>query len=90
MQIGFTDTCRVWFNGKEVAYSFGSNKFTHENLHIDGLVLKKGENEIVVMLSKIGEVTRFGFDLVKGSACSDHITEISTKNLILCKKRETK
>ena len=53
-------------------------------------IIRYNENEIVVMLSKIGEVTRFGFDLVKGSACSDHITEISTKNLILCKKKETK
>lgn len=90
LQIGFTDTCRVWFNGKEVAYSFGSNKFTHENLHIEGLELKKGENDIVVMLSKIGEVTRFGFDLVTGSACTDRITAIATKNLSLSEKNGVK
>lgn len=83
LQVGFSDTCKVWLNGKLVAHNRGSNKFTYENLHINNISLNKGDNELVVMLSKIGEVTRFGFDFVKESACSDHITNVSVKNLKL-------
>ena len=80
LQIGFTDTCKVWLNGKLVAESYGSNKLTYENLHIDNLKLKAGDNELVVMLSKIGEVTRFSHDFMTESAMSNVITDISTKN----------
>jgi len=81
LQIGFSDTCKVWLNGELIAENKGSNKFNYENLHFDNITLKKGDNQLVVMLTKIGAITQFSYDFVKDSACSDHITELSTKNL---------
>lgn len=80
IQIGHTDAYKLWINGKLVSERDNTDWWTAENAHIHKFPLVKGENIIVVRLSRRSDKADFSLIFAKGGSCTEHYTDFASRN----------
>lgn len=80
-QIGYSNPIQFRFNNEVLAEDHEPRRYTPENAHRFHVRIRSGENTVSVRLVKQGADTRFSFNILEGSACSNHITDFSIYKL---------
>ncbi len=79
--IGRSGPVSVYFNGNKIAAYHDCTSSTKENIHLK-VNLKKGENRLVLRLTKANSDTEFSVIFGKNKpACGAHITELGYKKI---------
>ena len=80
IQVGHSTPFKLYLNGEMIAERDYSDNFTAENVHIENVKLKKGENRLYIRLTKINSDTKFCTVISKGISMSEHIVDLGCKN----------
>ena len=80
LQIGHTDAYKLWINGELVSERENVDWWTAENAHIHNFPIRKGENTIVVRLSRRSEDACFSLIFSKGGSCTEHYADFASVN----------
>lgn len=80
VQIGHSTPFKLYLNGEIIAERDYCDNFTAENVHIENVKLKKGENKLCIRLTKINSDTKFCTVFSKGISMSEHIVDLGCKN----------
>ncbi len=80
IQVGHSTPFKLYLNGELLAKRDYCDNFTAENVHIENVKLKKGENKLYMRLTKINSDTKFCTVISKGISMSEHIVDLGCKN----------
>ncbi len=80
LQIGRTAPVAVWWNGEKIGERRDCTTFTKENVHLK-VRLNKGENRLVLRLTKANADAKFSVIFSKGATCADHLTDLGYKKI---------
>ena len=80
LQIGYTSPFKLYINGELVAERNRCDNWTAENVHLDQIKLKKGENKIVLRATRMNSDAKYNITFSKGWTCATHVTGLVTKN----------
>ena len=80
LQIGRTAPVTVWWNGEKIGERKDCTTFTKENVHLK-VHMNKGENRLVLRLTKANADAKFSVIFSKGATCADHITDLGYKKI---------
>lgn len=80
LHIGHTDAYKLWINGKLASERDNVDWWTAENAHIHKFPIVKGENTIVVRLTRRSDKADFSLIIAHAGACSPHYTDFASRN----------
>ena len=81
MQIGHSAPFALYLNGQLIARRDNCDNWTNENVHLEGNVhMKKGENRLVLRMTRVNRDDVFNVIFSRGKTCARHIVEWRTKN----------
>lgn len=77
--LGCTGPFKFFVNGELIGERHEATTFDAENAHFEGVRLRKGENRIVLRLTRLNEDAKYSLIFSKGLTCSTHHTCFGTK-----------
>ena len=80
MNIGYSAPFTMWLNGELIARRDNFDNWTAENVHLDKIHLNKGENKLVVRITRANSDTKMDVLFAKGLATSEHYITFASKN----------
>lgn len=80
LQIGHSCPFRIWMNGEMIAERNTCDRWTNENVHVVNLPIRKGENKMVVRLTRVNDDAKISITFSKGPSCSEYLTCFACKN----------
>ena len=80
IQIGHTSPFSLYVNGKLLARRDTCDNWTAENVHLERIPLHKGENRIVLRVTRVNADAKFNVTFSKGMTCAEHIVALVSKN----------
>ena len=80
MQIGHSSPFALYINGTEVSRRDYCDTFTGENVHIGPIKLSKGENRIVLRITRVNEDCKYNMIFSKGLTMEEHYVCFASKN----------
>lgn len=80
LQIGYTCPFKAYINGELVAERERCDNWTAENVHLDQIKLRKGENRVVLRVTRMNTDAKFNVTFAKGWTCATHVVGLKTKN----------
>ena len=78
LQVGHTDAYRLWLNGCLVSSADEPEWWTGENRHRRAVILRKGENHLLLKLARSSGESWFSVVFTAHGACSDHISDLGS------------
>jgi len=73
-QIGHSAPFSLWINGEHIASRDYCDQWTAENVHVQNIKLKKGENTVLFRLTRANEDAKFNLFFSDGPSCTAHFT----------------
>ena len=80
VQIGHTCPFQLFVNGALVAERNYCDNWTAENVHVEGLRLHRGENKLVLRVTRVNADAKMNVTFSKEAACSEHIVDFASRN----------
>ena len=80
MNIGYSAPFTMWLNGELIAKRDNFDNWTAENVHLEPVHLNKGENKLVVRMTRANSDTKMNVMFTKGAACAEHYVAFASKN----------
>ena len=80
MQIGHTSPFSLHLNGAEIASRDFCDGWTAENVHLENIHLNKGDNLLVLRLTRVNDDAKFNIHFCHGMVCDAHMTDLATRN----------
>ena len=80
LQIGHTAPFTLYLNGEELASRDFCDTWTAENVHLEKVRLRKGDNLLVFRLTRVNDDAKFNIHFCVGMVCDAHITDLATRN----------
>ena len=80
IQIGHSAPFRLYLNDEIVAERDYCDTWTAENVHIGPLPLKKGENRLLMRMTKVNEDAKYNITFSKGITMTENIVDLASKN----------
>ena len=80
LNIGYSSPFSMWLNGELITSRDNFDNWTAENVHLDGVKLKSGENKLVVRMTRANSDTKMNVQFTLGIACKEHIVWLASKN----------
>ena len=71
-QLGYSSPFKFFVNGKLVGERHDADTWDAENAHFAGIELKKGENRIVLRLTRLNADAKYSLIFSQGATCSTH------------------
>ena len=81
LQIGHSAPFALWINGDKVAERKNCDTWTAENVHLEGIHLKKGINRILLRLTKVNEDAKYNLCFSRDISMGENIVDYSV-NLV--------
>lgn len=81
-QIGHSAPFALWINGQKIAERKCCDTWTAENVHVQGVKLKAGENRIVLRLTRVNADAKYNLIFSKGPTCATHYVCMGSVNPI--------
>ncbi len=78
VQLGYSAPYKLFINGTLIGSSDGFDQWTSENHHFENIQLKKGENHIVIRLTRGNRDDKFSLIFSKEMSCAAHYCDFST------------
>ena len=80
-QVGYSSPFKLFVNGRLIGERFDTTMWDGENAHFDKIHLKKGENRIVMRLTRQNADAKYSLIFSKGLTCSTHYCCFATKRI---------
>lgn len=80
-QLGCSGPFKFFVNGKLIGERFEAATFDAENAHFEGIKLRKGENRIVLRLTRLSNDAKYSLVFSKGLTCATHYTCFGTRRI---------
>lgn len=80
VQVGYSSPFALYLNDKLIAKRDNFDNWTAENVHIPDVILKKGENKLVLRMTRANADAKFNVTFAYGMACSEHVVNLKSKN----------
>ena len=80
VQIGHSAPFALWINGELIAERKTCDTWTAENVHVQGVGLKAGENRIVLRLTRVNADAKYNLIFSKGPTCATHYVCMGSVN----------
>ncbi|MBQ1255831.1 MAG: ADP-ribosylglycohydrolase family protein [Clostridia bacterium] len=80
LQVGHSCPFTLWLNGKEIGRRDSCDRWTNENVHLVNLPIKKGDNTMIVRLTRVNDDAKISLTFSKGASCSEYLTCFGCKN----------
>lgn len=80
VQIGHTCPFQFIVDGALVAERNYCDNWTGENVHVEGLRLHRGENRLVLRITRVNADAKMNVTFSKGAACSEHLVDFASRN----------
>ena len=80
VQIGYSSPFRLILNGETIAERENCDNWTAENVHLEKIKLRKGDNRLVLRMTRANSDAKYNVTFSKGMACAEHIVGIVSKN----------
>ncbi len=78
-QLGYSSPFKFFVNGELVGERHDADTWDAENAHFAGIHLKKGENRIVLRLTRLNADAKYSLVFSKGATCSTHYCCFGTR-----------
>ncbi len=72
VQFGHSAPFALYINGQKIASRDNCDCWTAENVHVQNVQLKKGENEIMIRLTRANSDAKYNLIFSDGPACATH------------------
>lgn len=79
-QIGHSAPFALYINGELIAERKCCDTWTAENVHVQGVKLKKGENRVVLRLTRVNADAKYNLIFSKGPTCATHYVCMGSVN----------
>ena len=80
VQVGHSAPFALWINREKIAERKTCDTWTAENVHVQGVKLKKGENRIVLRLTRVNADAKYNLIFSKGPTCATHYVCMGSVN----------
>lgn len=80
VQIGHSAPFAAYLNGEELASRDFCDNWTAENVHLENIHLRKGENLLTLRLTRVNDDAKFNIHFCKGMTCDAHYVNLASKN----------
>lgn len=80
VQIGHSAPFALWINGELIAERKTCDTWTAENVHVQGVSLKAGENRIALRLTRVNADAKYNLIFSKGPTCASHYVCMGSVN----------
>ncbi len=80
-QLGCSGPFKFYVNGELIGERHGATTWDAENAHFQGISLKKGENRIVLRLTRLNNDAKYSLVFSKGLTCSTHYCCFGTRRI---------
>jgi len=79
VQVGFSDSCKLWINGDHLFTNTAPNWCTNENRHFTNIKFHQGVNRVVFKLARSSHKAMYSMIFSKGGACADHFLDFASE-----------
>lgn len=80
IQVGHSSTFELYLNGKLLAKKNTCDNWTAENIHIYPVILKKGDNRLVLRMARANSDAKYNVTFTIGDTLEPHIVDLKSKN----------
>ena len=80
VQIGHSAPFALYINGEKIAERKSCDTWTAENVHVQGVKLQKGENKIVLRLTRVNADAKYNLIFSEGPTCATHYVCMGSVN----------
>ena len=80
VQVGHSAPFALWINGEKIAERKVCDTWTAENVHVQGVQLRAGENRIVLRLTRVNADAKYNLIFSKGPTCATHYVCMGSVN----------
>ena len=80
VQVGHSAPFALWINGEKIAERKCCDTWTAENVHVQGVKLRAGENRIVLRLTRVNADAKYNLIFSKGPTCASHYVCMGSVN----------
>lgn len=80
IQIGHTCPFQLSVGGRVLARRDTCDNWTGENVHLENIRLNRGENKMVLRVTRVNREAKFNITFSKGATCAEHIVDLASKN----------
>ena len=80
VQVGHSAPFALWINGEKITERKTCDTWTVENVHVQGVKLQKGENKIVLRLTRVNADAKYNLIFSKGPTCATHYVCMGSVN----------
>ncbi len=80
MNIGYSSPFEMYFNGELIAKRENFDTWTAENVHLEKIRLKKGENKLYVRMTRGNRDTKMNVTFTYGPMLDEHNVSLASKN----------
>ena len=81
IQLGHSSPFELYINGELIGRRDTYETWTSENAHFENVHLKKGENKVVLRLTRSNSDAKYSLIYSKGLSCSTHYCDFATKKI---------
>ena len=80
LNVGYSSPFALYLNGEMIARRDNFDNWTAENVHIPDVILKKGENRLVLRMTRANADAKYNVTCTYGMACSEHAVGLKSRN----------
>ncbi len=80
VQVGHTCPFKLYLNGEMIANREYCDNWTAENVHLDKIKLRKGENYLMFRVTRVNADAKFNVTFCRGMTCKTQIVGLTSKN----------
>jgi hypothetical protein len=80
VQVGHSAPFALYINGEKIAERKVCDTWTAENVHVQGVQLRAGENRIVLRLTRVNADAKYNLIFSKGPTCATHYVCMGSVN----------
>ncbi len=80
VQIGHSAPFALYINGELIAQRKCCDTWTAENVHVQGVKLRAGENRVVLRLTQVNADAKYNLIFSKGPTCAEHLVCMGSVN----------
>ncbi len=80
VQVGHSAPFALYINGEKIAERKSCDTWTAENVHVQGVKLRAGENRIVLRLTRVNADAKYNLIFSEGPTCATHYVCMGSVN----------
>ena len=77
VMIGHSAPFALWINGEKCAERKECDAFDFENVHLEGVKLKKGVNKVLLRLTQVNDDAKYSLTFTRRATCGVHYTDMA-------------